>query len=92
MSALIQVNAAVDGDMVTISWHAADTVGVTGYQLEAGYAPGASDAAVVPTGAGDARLTFTDVPAGTYYVRVRPVRGGRLEAPSHEIVVVVPRT
>jgi glucose/arabinose dehydrogenase len=92
MSTSIQVNATVDGDMVTISWKAADTVGVTGYQLEAGYAPGTSDAAVLPTGAGDARLTFTDVPAGTYYVRVRTVRGGRLEGPSNEIVVVVPRT
>ena len=92
MSTSIQLNATVDGDIVTISWDTADTVGVTGYQLEAGYAPGASDAAVLPTGTGDASLTFTDVPAGTYYVRVRTVRGGRLEEASDEIVVVVPRT
>lgn len=92
MSSSILVNATVDGDTVTISWETADTIGVTGYQLEAGHSPGASDAAVFPTGTGDASLRFTAVPPGTYYVRIRPVRGGRLEAPSNEIVVVVPRT
>jgi glucose/arabinose dehydrogenase len=90
VSASIQLTAAVDGDSVTISWDTADAVGVTGYQLEAGYAPGASDAAVLPTGTGEDSLTFTDVPAGTYYVRVRTVRDGRLEERSSEIVVVVP--
>ena len=80
------LRAVINGHQVTLAW---DTVtGATSYLLEAGYAPGLTNAVTVPVGA--TGLTVDGVPSGTYYVRVRAVGGGVLSAPSGEIVVIVP--
>ena len=77
--------ARVSGSTVSLTW--LNVGGASAFVLEAGFAPGHTAIAVTlgPEGA----ATFTDVPPGTYYVRVRggnEFGGGR---PSAEAVVVV---
>jgi hypothetical protein len=81
-------NAVVNGTTVTLSWIPGDPTPLRGYQLEAGLAPGLSNAAVIFVA--DRSLTVPAVPLGTYYVRVRAVdESGVLGPPSPEITVVV---
>lgn len=79
------VSAQVEGDTVTLTWDAVP--GAAGYQLEAGTAPGLTDAAkaivTAPT------FTVSGVPAGYYYVRVRAGTAASVSAPSAELAVVV---
>jgi hypothetical protein len=58
--------------------------------VEAGSAPGREDVAVLDVPASDIELVVNDVPAGTYYVRVRAVNGTAAGQASGEIVVRVP--
>jgi hypothetical protein len=80
--------ASVNGGTVVLTW-TASALGdpVTAYVLEAGSAPGLANLAnfaVAPT------LSFTasNVPAGTYYVRIRAANNSGVSPPSNEIVVV----
>lgn len=78
--------ARVEGSTVSLSW--LNVGGASTFVLEAGFAPNRTALAVTLGPEGTA--TFTDVPAGTYYVRVRggnKFGGGR---PSSELTVVVP--
>lgn len=77
---------SVLGARVTLSWTAAPG-GVLSYWIEAGSGPGRADLAGISV-SGTA-VTFTGVPTGSYYVRVRSVWSGALSAPSNEVVVVV---
>jgi hypothetical protein len=80
------LSAQVTGRDVAIAW--TNVGGASGFVLEAGVAPGRSDVQVYL--GPDPRATFSNVPPGTYYVRVRggnEFGGGR---PSQEIRVVVP--
>ena len=78
--------AQVSGNTVTLSWTL--PFGTTGIRLEAGTAPGLSNAAntVIGTIAG---YTATSVPNGVYYVRVRAIDSTGESAPSNEVTVVV---
>jgi hypothetical protein len=83
------LTATVTGRVVVISWAPPLTGGTpAGYRLEAGYAPGAANAALVPTTAPG--LTATGVPAATYYVRVRAFNAAGLGPATGDIVVIVP--
>ncbi len=85
------LSANADGDRVTLSWTVAPAPGaaVTGYQLQAGFSPGASNAALVTFGSAQTSYTAEAVPAGTYYVRVVPLSAVGAGAPSNEVAVVV---
>ena len=58
-----------------------------GYRLEAGYAPGASDAAIAVVPGGP--VVATGVPPGTYVLRVRAIGAAGVGPPSLEVTVVV---
>ncbi len=81
--------ATVTGATVSLSW-TPPAGAITGYVLEAGSAPGLADLvgglALGPTPS----FATTNVPRGTYYVRVRAANGALVSAPSAETVVVVP--
>ena len=93
--------AVVNGSAVTFSWTAPLTGGPAGaYILEAGSGPG-PERHRAGAGAGHRRLTAPNVPAGTYFVRVRAVnnagrvsRGGtagrRAVEPACEGTALVP--
>ena len=79
---------SVAGSTVTVGWTPpASAPAPSGYQLEAGSAPGLANLAVLPTTA--TQLTFPGIPPGTYFVRVRSAGSGGLSAPSNEVSVVV---
>ncbi|MGE0359372.1 MAG: hypothetical protein AB7H93_02990 [Vicinamibacterales bacterium] len=83
------LTAAVSGRTVAIAWTPPQSGGTpAGYQLEAGYAPGAADAAVVRTAAPS--LLVTNVPSATYYVRVRAFNAAGGSVATGEVVVAVP--
>lgn len=83
------LTATVAGRTVALTWTPPATGGTpAGYQLEAGYAPGAANAAVVRTLAPS--LLVTNVPSATYYVRVRAFNAAGGSAPTGEITVMVP--
>jgi hypothetical protein len=77
---------AVNARTVSLAWGAA--AGAQSYQLEVGYAPGASNALVTNVGAS---LTIGGpVPPATYYARVRARNGcGQMGPASNEVVVTV---
>lgn len=82
----VGLTATVSGHDVTLSWIPADYA--AGYVLDAGIGSGRTDL-TVPVGA-TTQVSFANVPAGTYYLRVRGgnrMGGGR---PSNEVRVVVP--
>lgn len=78
--------ASVSGSTVTLRWSV--PFGAIGIRLEAGTRSGASNAAVYDAGA-VASLTFTNVPSGTYYVRVRAFDYGGFSAGSNEVTIRV---
>lgn len=80
--------ASVTGSVVTLNWTPPPGTVVTGYRLEAGLAPGASNAANLVIGS-TASYTATGVPAGTYFVRVRAIAADGESLPSNEATVVV---
>jgi hypothetical protein len=61
---------------------------VTGYVVEAGSAPGRSDLASALIGPG-VSATFSGVPPGKYYVRLRGINAQGRGVASNEILVVV---
>lgn len=78
--------ASVSGHDVLLTWR--NVGAATGFVLDVGLAPGRTDVSVYHDGGTTA--SFTGVPSGTYFVRVRggnTFGGGR---PSNEAVIVVP--
>jgi glucose/arabinose dehydrogenase len=83
------LDADVAGRDVALSWTPpAGGVEPTGYRLEAGSTPGASDIARLDTGLSPA-LGVPNVPDGTYFVRVRALRNGAVGPPSNEVQVAI---
>lgn len=80
------LSAAVNGTTVTLTWTASS--GATGYRLEAGFSAGTSNAANLVIGTTPSYVA-TQVPAGTYFVRVRAIDGSGESAASNEVTVVV---
>jgi len=78
----------VAGHTVTLSW--SQSALTTGAVIAAGSASGLSELARLPVPAGTTTVTVPNVPAGTYYVRVRALNDVGLGAASNEFVVVVP--
>jgi hypothetical protein len=79
----LDLRATVSGFQVQFDWNPIGTS--SGVQLEAGTAPGASNIAVLRFPTFPTRF-IANGPAGTYYVRTRPVgQCGDLGAPSNEV-------
>ena len=77
------LNVAVAGSVATLTW-AAPPGTVTGYVLEGGSAPGATDLASLLLGP---QLTFVSppLPPGDYYVRVRARNSAGTGPPSNQL-------
>ncbi|HXG88269.1 MAG TPA: fibronectin type III domain-containing protein [Vicinamibacterales bacterium] len=79
--------ATVTGSTVALTWLAPAGL-ITGYRLEAGTSTGATNAANAIVGTATA-YTAVNVPAGTYYVRVRAVAPDGESATTNEVVIFV---
>jgi hypothetical protein len=80
------LTGTADGMTVTFTWNPPTNGGaLTDYLLQAGHAPGASDAGTATLAATSTSFSTTGV-AGTYYVRVR-ARNGCGTAVSNEVMV-----
>jgi 5-hydroxyisourate hydrolase-like protein (transthyretin family) len=85
---LVAFLSGTGGSFLTFTWTAATTGGpATSYLLEAGSATGLANIATVPV-AGRA-FSFSGVPNGFYFLRVRAVNAGGVSAPSREVMIVV---
>jgi hypothetical protein len=83
-----QFTAATDGHAVTLSWlPPASGSPVTGYELEAGSAPGAAD--ILRAAVAVSPLTIGAVPAGTYYARLRSVNQAGRSLPTADVAIAV---
>lgn len=83
------LRASVTGSTVRLDWDAVPEV-LAAYSLEAGTAPGLSNVVVVQTAIFPTSIIATNVPAGTYYVRIRAVGLDNVPGPpSNEAVVRV---
>jgi hypothetical protein len=78
------LTADVRGQHVTLSW--IDSGNTTHFQVEGGSGPGLAD--LYEQAVGGTSLTVRDVPAGTYYVRVRAVNYVGRSLPVEVAVVV----
>lgn len=81
------LQSAVNGTTVALTWNASAAGTVTGYLVEASVVPGGATVATLPV-AGTS-LTVPNVPPGTYFVRVRALNGTAQSAPSNEVSVTV---
>lgn len=79
----------VSGTTVTFGWGAPPGATPASYVIEAGSASGQSNITTFDTGSGATGLTVTNVPPGTYIVRVRGRDGAGIGPPSNEVTVVV---
>jgi hypothetical protein len=84
-SAPTGLTASVAGNRVTLSWTGD---GSSSYIVEAGSAPGLSNLANADVGSANG-LIADNVPAATYYVRVRARNAAGISGPSNEVIVVV---
>jgi hypothetical protein len=76
-----------DQKFVDLTWQApAGTV--SGYGIQIGTAPGASDVATVPTSPTPA-LTISNLPPGTYYMQAYSVNSGGVSQPSNGAAVTL---
>ena len=83
------LTATVAGSTVTLGWSLARLIGTT-FIIEAGAASGLANVANYVTGTSTQSLVVPDVPAGTYFVRVRGINVCGAGLSSNEIVVNVP--
>jgi hypothetical protein len=79
----------VQGTTVTLGWGVPPGSAPTSYVIEAGSTPGSSNITTFDTGSSATGLTVTNVPAGTYFVRVRGRDASGTGPASNEVPVVV---
>jgi hypothetical protein len=80
------LTATAAGAAVTVSW--TNVGGASSFVLDVGFAPGRTDLSV--SLGPDARVTFSNVPSGTYYLRVRGANESGPGTASAERMLVVP--
>jgi predicted phage tail protein len=85
----VNFGGTVSASTVTFGW-APGVGGPTSYVLEAGSAPGLSNIATFKTGSAATTVSFSNVPRGTYFVRLRAVNAAGTSAASNEVRLVVP--
>jgi hypothetical protein len=73
-----------NGTTVDFRWSGS---GSSSYRLEIGSSSGASDVAMLDTSGPATSFTWTNVPIGNFYVRVRGLQGATVGAPSAEVLV-----
>jgi hypothetical protein len=84
------LSASVSGTSVTLMWSApAGGCPLATYGVEAGSTSGASNLASVSTNSTATSFAASNVPAGTYFVRVRAGNGSGFGSPSNEVVATV---
>jgi VCBS repeat protein/fibronectin type III domain protein len=83
------LTSSVAGSTVSLTWQPPSSGTPTSYVIEAGSTSGAANLAAFDTGSPATTLVVPNVPAGTYFVRVRARSTGGSTAPSNEIVVNV---
>jgi hypothetical protein len=84
------LTATVSGSVVTLSWTApAAGDAPTSYQVQAGSSTGQTNIATFDTGTTATTLAVFNVPAGTYFVRIRAVNSAGASVASNEVQVVV---
>jgi hypothetical protein len=85
----VNVVAVIGGNVLTVTWDAGPGgTPATGYRLEAGTAPGLSNVAVLDRG-NTRTFSYTGVPPGVYYLRVRAYNIAGASDPSREVVLNV---
>jgi len=80
---------SINAGSVTLSW-TAGTGAPASYVLEAGTAPGKSDASRIDLHSSDTAYTATSVKPGKYYARVVSVNACGSAPASNEVIAVVP--
>ena len=81
--------ATVAGRNVTVQWTPPTSGGLPSrYQLEAGYGPGLTNAAVIPTVM--PIVGAANVPPAKYYIRVRSLNSAGFSVPTADVAVTVP--
>jgi hypothetical protein len=89
-NASANLSASVSGGTVVLSWvAAAGPEPATSYVIDAGSSPGASNIASIDTGNIATSLTVTNVPPGTFFVRIRAKYSSGMGAPSNEVSFTV---
>src|SRR5262252_1140557 len=79
------LTATVSGSVVTLTWSAPTSGDApASYVIEAGSSTGSADIASFDTGSNATSLAVFNVPAGTYFVRVRAVNSAGISAPSSD--------
>jgi predicted phage tail protein len=81
---------SVSAGTVTLNWQPPAQGTPTSYVIEAGSATGLSNLAVFNTGSTGLTQSFSGVPSGTYYVRVRAVNAQGASIASNERTLIVP--
>ena len=86
----LNLTSTINESTVFLTWSPAGGADpASSYVIEAGSASGRSDLANIDTGSASPALTATNVPTGTYYVRVRARNSAGVSASSNEALVVV---
>lgn len=82
--------ARATGRTISFSWTASVAgAAATSYTIEAGSGPGLANLARLDTGSPASSFTVPNVPAGTYWVRVRGTNAAGTGAPSQDIAIVM---
>ena len=88
-SAPTNLTASVVGSTVTLTWTSTSVEPLFGHLVEAGSASQLSNLATVLIGPSTV-FVASNVPAGTYFVRVRASNSGGPGSASNEVIIVVP--